>query len=125
MSDKHTYYPLVNQTTMRTLLLLIFSFLSLFPLEAQVSTTLRDTLISDFDSFINILEETHPDPHTRFGGKVLFHKAASEVRDKLEKEEHTVHDFAQLLSDFLIRLGDGHSYVGVPELPEAQQNKNE
>lgn len=109
---------------MRTLLLLIFSLLSLFSATAQVSTTLRDTLISDFDSFIKILEETHPDPYTRFGGKVLFHKAASEVRDKLEKEEHTVRDFAQLLSSFLIRLGDGHSYVGVPELPESQQNKN-
>lgn len=107
---------------MRTILLSVFSFLFLLPIKAQVITDLRDTLVADFDSFIKILEETHPDPYTRFGGKVLFHKAAYEVRGKLEKEEHTVCDFAMLLSDFLMRLGDGHSYVEVPELPENQQN---
>lgn len=106
------------------LLPIIFSFLSLLTVEAQTSVTLRDTLMSDFDSFINILEQTHPDPYTRFGGKVLFHKTAHELRDKLEKEEFTVRDFAMLLSDFLIRLRDGHSYVGIPALNRSQQENN-
>lgn len=110
---------------MRTFILFLFSLLCLFSAQAQVAGNLRDTLTSDFDSFIKILEETHPDPYTRFGGKVFFHKAASEVRSKLEKETLTVRDFAVLLSSFLTRLGDGHSFVGVPELPESQQKKDE
>lgn len=110
---------------MRTLILFLLSLLFLSPTQAQVPANLRDTLISDFDSFIKILEETHPDPYTRFGGKVFFHKAACDVRNKLEKEEHTVRDFAMLLSSFLTRLGDGHSFVGVPELPESQQKRDE
>lgn len=110
---------------MRTILLSIFFFLFLLPVKAQATTDLRDTLIADFDSFIKILEETHPDPYTRFGGKVLFYKAAYEVRGKLEKEEHTVYDFAMLLSDFLIRLGDGHSYVEVPKITEYEQNMDD
>lgn len=106
------------------LLPIIFSFLSLLTVQAQTSLMLRDTLMSDFDSFINILEQTHPDPYTRLGGKVLFHKTVHELRDKLEKEEFTVRDFAMLLSDFLIRLRDGHSYVGIPALNRSQQENN-
>lgn len=110
---------------MRTFVLFLFSLLFLLPARTQVAVNLRDTLTSDFDSFIKILEETHPDPYTRFGGKVFFHKAACEVRSRLEKETFTVRDFAILLSGFLTRLGDGHSFVGIPELPESLQNKDE
>ena len=54
---------------MRTLLSITLIFLLAFPsINAQVPTTLRDTLISDFNSFIEILEQTHPDPYSRFGG---------------------------------------------------------
>lgn len=70
---------------MRTFVLFLSSLLFLLSAQAQVNNNLRDTLTSDFDSFIKILEETHPDPYTRFGGKVFFHKAAYEVRSKLEK----------------------------------------
>lgn len=105
---------------MRTLLSIILILLLAFPpINAQVPTTLRDTLISDFNSFIEILEQTHPDPYTRFGGKVHFHKAAYELRCKLEKEEYNIRDFAILLSGFLTTLNDGHSYVGIPESPES------
>lgn len=108
---------------MRTLLSITLIFLLAFPsINAQVPTTLRDTLISDFNSFIEILEQTHPDPYTRFGGKVYFHKAAYELRCKLEKEEYTIRDFAMLLSGFLTTLNDGHSYVGIPELTESPES---
>lgn len=108
----------------RILLPVIFFLLSLLGAEAQTSVTLRDTLVSDFDSFITILEQTHPDPYTRFGGKVLFHKAAYELRDRLDKEELTIRDFAMLLSDFLIQLRDGHSYVGIPALHDSQRGND-
>lgn len=85
--------------------------------------TLRDSLVSDFDTFIALLEQTHPDPYTRFGGKVTFHKEAYELRRRLSTEEHTVREFAQLLSRFLSRLGDGHSFVGVPPLPDSSQER--
>lgn len=110
---------------MRNILLSLFTVLFLLSASAQEPATLRDTLLSDFGSFIRILEQTHPDPYTRFGGKVHFHKAAHDIRRKLKTEEHTVRSFAMLLSDFLIRLGDGHSYVGVPALPEWQQHAEE
>lgn len=43
-------------------------------LHAQ-QTFCTDSLVQDFRYFVEQLEQTHPDPYTRFGGKALFHKA--------------------------------------------------
>ena len=41
-------------------------------------------VLEDFDTFVNLLEETHPDPYTAFGGRPFFHKRVSEMRSDLE-----------------------------------------
>lgn len=105
----------------------IFCLIVLFPAvslsAAAPRQTLRDSLVSDFDTFISLLEQTHPDPYTRFGGKVPFHKQAYDLRLRLATQEHTVREFALLVSRFLSRLGDGHSYVDVPPLSDTSQER--
>lgn len=98
---------------------LVLLFLLPQTIVAAPQPTLRDSLIADFDTFVTLLEQTHPDPYTRFGGKVSFHRETSELRLRLASEEHTVRDFSLLLSQFLCRLGDGHSFVAVPPLPDS------
>ena len=51
----------------------LFAILFNLPLFAQESLN-SDSLISDFEYFTRLLETTHPDPYSGFGGKVFFMK---------------------------------------------------
>lgn len=42
---------------------------------ASQQTFCTDSLVQDFRYFVEQLEQTHPDPYTRYGGKASFHKA--------------------------------------------------
>ncbi|MDH6342961.1 hypothetical protein M2480_002013 [Parabacteroides sp. PFB2-12] len=75
----------------------------------------RDSLVADFACLVKLLEDTHPDPYSRFGGKVFFHEQAAQVKDELASNEYTVPDFAEKVSGFLANLQDGHTYISVPQ----------
>ncbi|MBN2091230.1 hypothetical protein JW964_16580 [candidate division KSB1 bacterium] len=77
----------------------------------------HEKLISDFDQFLEIIEETHPDPYSSFGGRMLFHKQALEVKLRIYKEGMTKDDFYFLLSAFISKLHDGHTYINFPNSP--------
>ena len=47
---------------------------------AQIPT---DSIVADFNEFIRLLEETHPDPYTNYGGRPFFRRAAMETRFSL------------------------------------------
>lgn len=49
----------------------LFAILFNLPLFAQESLN-SDSLISDFEYFTRLLETTHPDPYSGFGGKVFL-----------------------------------------------------
>ncbi|MCL2040679.1 MAG: S41 family peptidase [Bacteroidales bacterium] len=69
-----------------------------------------DTLTADFKYFIKLLEETHPDPYTGFGGKVFFHKEASDMEQQL-RNGATLDEFTSLVLSFISNLEDGHTSI--------------
>jgi len=69
-----------------------------------------DTLNADFKYLVKLLEETHPDPYTGFGGKVFFHKAASDVEQQL-RNGATLDEFTSLALSFMSKIEDGHTSI--------------
>ena len=78
-----------------------------------------DSIISDFDTLISIIENTHPDPYTNHGGRVLFHKHAREIRNELLSDSNlTVNTLYNKASQFISQLQDGHSFINRPPVPQ-------
>ena len=80
--------------------------------QAQVPT---DSIVADFNEFVRLLEETHPDPYTNYGGRPYFRMAASDTRNTLLKDKVTdIREFAYRINEFLAPLKDGHT-VAMPD----------
>lgn len=77
--------------------------------EAQVLS--RDSLYNEFRYLVKLLEETHPDPYSEFGGKVFFHKKASEIEHVLRSDDYTLDRYQSILGSFISGLNDGHTYL--------------
>lgn len=100
-------------------LLGVLALVALLPLQAQTTSPSReappapeinrDSLIADFDYFTNLLETSHPDPYSGFGGKVSFHKKAWEVRNELYRHPCTLQAFWDKTMAFLSPLQDSHT----------------
>ena len=73
-----------------------------------------DTLTADFKYFKKILEETHPDPYSGFGGKVFFHKEAFNMEQKL-KNGASLDEFTSLVLSFISNMEDGHTFINKPQ----------
>lgn len=84
--------------------------LILFYCSAYSQQISGDTLVLDFRYLVKVLEETHPDPYTEFGGKVFFHKQAFDIEQRLAKGA-TLNDFSTTILTFFSRLEDGHTYL--------------
>ena len=74
---------------------------------AQMPT---DSIIADFNEFVRLLEETHPDPYTNYGGRPFFRRAAMETRNALFLDSVTSPDeLARRIQSFIAPLQDGHT----------------
>ena len=51
------------------LLSVLTTMLAFNSANAQIPT---DSIVADFNEFVRLLEETHPDPYTNYGGKPFF-----------------------------------------------------
>lgn len=78
---------------------------------AQAQSVSKDSLYSDFKHLVKLLEETHPDPYTEFGGKVEFHKRAFDIGNQLKSKEFTADEYNSLLLAFISNLHDGHTVL--------------
>lgn len=84
--------------------------IGLLALSSNAQTTLnKDSLASDFNYLVHLLESTHPDPYSSFGGKVFFHKAANNVLHDLQKSPYTETTFVNKVNAFLSNIHDGHT----------------
>lgn len=84
-------------------------------LNALANHTERDSILSDFDTLVGIIEDTHPDPYTNYGGRVFFHERANEIREMLRSSEKpSVKELYELSAGFIARLQDGHSFLEPP-----------
>lgn len=100
---------------MKKNILVIISVLTLLCLtqtaSAQQGVVPRDSLLADFDLFIEYLEATHPDPYTPFGGRPYFSLQSQQMRRTILSEPMTKDQFIIMLSGFLSKLHDGHSWI--------------
>lgn len=76
---------------------------------AQVPT---DSIVADFNEFVRLLEETHPDPYTNYGGRPYFRRAAMETRFGLAQDSVTNPEvLAERIMQFIAPLRDGHTNI--------------
>ena len=96
---------------MKRLIILLALIIMVIPAAAQEKVS-NDDFINDFDYLVKILEETHPDPYSGFGGKVEFKRTTRQSRQEINKINS--HDeFIVFLNNYLSHLHDGHTYVSV------------
>lgn len=75
-----------------------------------------DTLIADFRYFVRALEQTHPDPYSRYGGRPLFHRAVEECEKNMESAAiSSSGQLATCINAFLVPLHDGHTSIANPD----------
>lgn len=75
----------------------------------------KDSLISDFSYLVKLLESSHPDPYTNFGGKVFFHEQASQLKKEFADNDYSLPQFQDKVSGFLVNLHDGHTYIDMQQ----------
>ena len=103
----------------KKILLLISVILNIvsFSINCHASRTVelkKDSLVADFKFFCKILEETHPDPYTRFGGRPYFYMKRDAYLDRIINDSLGLIDFCNLINEFIIPLQDMHTYVSYP-----------
>lgn len=75
----------------------------------------KDSLIADFKFFCKVLEENHPDPYTRYGGRPYFHLQRDEFIDRITDDSLLdMTGFSEILNEFIIPLKDMHTWVEYP-----------
>lgn len=91
------------------LLSVLTTMLAFNSANAQIPT---DSIVADFNEFVRLLEETHPDPYTNFGGKPFFRLQAMDTRFGLIEDSVTSSDeLARRITKFLAPLEDGHTNI--------------
>ena len=70
----------------------------------------QGALREDYKTFIQYLEETHPDPYTAFGGKLEFNRQAQNLSTQIS-DTTTLAQFIDLLNGFASILEDGHTSI--------------
>lgn len=96
---------------MRNRLLIFTLFLWAGTLLSEAQVLSRDSLYNEFRYFVRLLEETHPDPYSEYGGKVSFHKKAFETGQMLKSSDCTAEQYLNMLAVFISGLHDGHTFV--------------
>lgn len=92
-------------------------------LHAQ-QTFCTDSLVQDFRYFVEQLEQTHPAPYTRFGGKASFHKAVETCEMQMRSDSiSTSKQLAACINNFLAPLHDGHTSIANPSANPLQNNE--
>ena len=74
----------------------------------------QNFLIDDVRQLASILEDTHPDPYYKGGGKVAFNRRMQEIIRTIPKEGLTKQEFYRHISPMLSAVGDGHTSFWLP-----------
>lgn len=109
------FYTIEEEKSFMKIKILIFLVALFVSLNVSANHTVRDSILSDFDTLVGVIEDTHPDPYTNYGGRVFFHERANEIRDMLRNSEKpSVKELYELSAGFISGLQDGHSYLESP-----------
>lgn len=98
---------------LRLLLLLAFILPGQAARAQEVFAT--DSLVADFQYFVRLLEETHPDPYSHYGGRPLFRERVSETERKMRSDSISTSDeLSRRINAFIAPLQDGHTSLDAP-----------
>lgn len=75
------------------------------------TTHSRDQLIDDARQLARLIEDTHPDPFVRCGGRIAFYRALQDVLEAIPEEGMTRDGFVRLLRPLLAMVGDAHTDI--------------
>jgi len=93
---------------MRLIVVICLSTLTALAQSPGAQRINHDQAVRDTRTFINLLEDTHPDPYTAYGGRIEFRRKAQAVLSELPQEGIVVADFATRLRDLIDPL-PGHT----------------
>lgn len=79
-----------------------------------------DSLAKDFIFFCDMLEETHPDPYSGFGGRPLFQMKRDLITNRISKDSLGLNEFCDILNEFIAPLKDLHTFVQYPQSDVSQ-----
>jgi hypothetical protein len=74
----------------------------------------REGLIADVRQLASILDDAHPDPYVRGGGRVAFSSRLNHVLSSIPDEGMTKEEFARLLRPLVASIGDQHTEIYSP-----------
>ncbi len=74
----------------------------------------RPKLIADVRELGDLIEETHPDPYVKGGGKIAFHRRLQETIAQIPEPGMTQEEFYRHLRPFVAAVGDAHTWLRDP-----------
>jgi hypothetical protein len=74
----------------------------------------REELIDDVRQLAGIIEDAHPDPYIKGGGKIAFHRRLQNTLAAIPESGMTRDEFYRLLRPFVAAIGDAHTWLRDP-----------
>ncbi|HSP78931.1 MAG TPA: S41 family peptidase [Myxococcaceae bacterium] len=74
----------------------------------------QEALRADLRQLVRLLEDSHPDPYSRAGGRIAFHRRVDELLRTLPPEGMTVEAFYRHVRPLVASLRDGHTFLRPP-----------
>jgi len=71
----------------------------------------RDELIEDVRQLAAIIEEAHPDPFLRCGGRIAFHRMVQDVLEAIPEDGMSKDGFLRILRPLVAMVGDSHTAI--------------
>jgi len=81
----------------------------------------HNALIEDIQQLATTLESSHPDPYTKGGGKIAFHRRLHRLMLSMPEEGMTKEAFQKRLLPFVAAVGDGHTRIHVNYMRDEQR----
>ena len=71
----------------------------------------QEELVDDTKQMLGLIEDIHPQPYLKSGGKIAFHNLYQSILSAIPDDGMSREDFRGLLSPLLAAIGDGHTYI--------------
>ena len=84
-------------------------------IESNTQNMSNDSLVNDFRFFCDMLEATHPDPYTGFGGRPFFYIERDLALSRIADDSLDLNGFCDVLNEFTVPLKDLHTFVQYPK----------
>ena len=99
-----------------SILLLLVPVLSLAEKTAAQADSLiaRNLLIEDIRQLAAILEDTHPDPYLRGGGKIAFNRRLWSAIEAIPDRGMSREEFYLTVRPIIASVGDAHTQINDP-----------